>query len=183
MGVKLSEKDGKLYAEGIAPPKWIAEFEERAPWIAGVNAIDESHLQNSDLVELERLKGEIESAVLLFPLGRAELESGQEGTLAQATKNIQSILVDAQGLHGTISFEVVGHSDSTGVEATNLPLSRQRADLILLYLHRAGIKSANLRPRGVGTSQPLRNEETEEGRRLNRSVTFKVAFSPASPVN
>jgi outer membrane protein OmpA-like peptidoglycan-associated protein len=40
-----------------------------------------------------------------------------------------------------------------------------------------------LRPRGVGTTQPLRAEDTEEGRRLNRSVTFKVTFTPTSAVN
>ncbi|MGA8222205.1 MAG: OmpA family protein [Candidatus Acidiferrales bacterium] len=182
-GVKLSEKDGVLHAEGLAGPKWIAQFQEHAPWIAGVHAVDDTHLQNADLVELSRLKTELESAVLLFPLGRAELESGQEGALVQATKNIQGILVDAQRLNGTISLDVIGHSDSTGAEASNLPLSRQRADLIILRLRRAGIKQSDLRPRGVGTSEPLRNEESEEGRRLNRSVTFRVAFSPATPVN
>jgi outer membrane protein OmpA-like peptidoglycan-associated protein len=182
-GVKLSSKDGVLHAEGIAGPKWIAQFQEHAPWIAGVHAVDDSHLLNADLVDLNRLKQELESAVLLFPLGRAELESGQEGALAQAAKNIQGILVAAHGLNGTISLEVIGHSDRTGVEAANLPLSRQRADIIIAYLRRAGIRPADLHPHGVGTSEPLRNEETEEGRRLNRSVTFKVAFSPATPVN
>jgi len=182
-GVKLFEKDGELRAEGIAPPAWIAEFRERAPWIAGVNAVDTSHLQNADLVELNRLKGEIEATVLLFPLGRAELETGQEGALAQALINIQAVFVEAQRLNGTVSLDVIGHSDSTGAEAANLPLSRQRADVILGNLHRAGLKSAALQARGAGTAEPLRPEDSEEGRRYNRSVTFKVAFSPASPVN
>jgi len=45
------------------------------------------------------------------------------------------------------------------------------------------VNPANLRPRGVATSEPLRPENTEAGRRYNRSVTFKVAFSPAPPVH
>ena len=49
----------------------------------------------------------------------------------------------------------------------------------MLSFLRNGIKQVTLRPRGVGTTQPLRNEESEEGRRLNRSVTFKIYFSAA----
>src|ERR1700731_4922580 len=51
-GVRLSNRNGELRAAGVAAPKWIAQFEERAPWIAGVNAIDDSHLENTDRLEL-----------------------------------------------------------------------------------------------------------------------------------
>ena len=182
-GVRLSDKNGELRAEGVAPPKWIAQFQERAPWIAGVNSIDVSHLQNSAHVEFNRLIGALESAALVFPLGRTELEPGQESALAQGEKDIQGLLIQAEQLGGTVTVEIVGHTDSTGVEAANLPLSRQRADHIFDVLRRAGVKPANMRPRGVATSEPLRTEDTEEGRRYNRSVTFKVAFSPAPPVH
>jgi outer membrane protein OmpA-like peptidoglycan-associated protein len=181
--VKLSEKNGVLRAEGAAPSKWIAHFEERAPWIAGVNSIDVSRLQNSDRVAFDRLKSALESVVLVFPLGRTELEPGQEAALAQEEKDLQGLLVEAEHLGGTVAIEIVGHTDSTGMEASNLPLSRQRAHQIFNVLRRAGVKSTNLLPRGVATSEPIRAEDTEEGRRYNRSVTFKVAFSPAPPVH
>ena len=182
-GLRLSQKNGELRAEGVAAPKWIAQFQERAPWIAGVNSIDVSHLQNSDHVEFNRLKGVLESAVLVFPLGRTELEPGQEAALAQYENDFQGLLVQAGHLGGTITVEIIGHTDSTGVEAANLPLSRQRADQIFKVLRRAGVKPTNLRPRGVAASEPLRTEDTEAGCRYNRSVTFKVAFSPAPPVH
>src|ERR1700746_2605980 len=70
-GVTLSEKDGQLHAEGIATPAFISRFEERAPWIPGVTAVDDSHLQNSEQLELNRLRSSLESTVLLFPVGRA----------------------------------------------------------------------------------------------------------------
>ena len=182
-GVRLSEKNGELRAEGVAPSKWIAHFEERAPWIAGVNSIDVSHLQNTDRIEFNRLKSALESAVLVFPLGRTELEPGQEATLGQGEKDLQALIIQAERLGGAVTVDIVGHTDSTGVEAANLPLSRQRADQIFNVLRRSGVQAANLRPRGVATSEPLRTEVTEEGRRYNRSVTFKVAFSPAPPVH
>jgi outer membrane protein OmpA-like peptidoglycan-associated protein len=140
--------------------------------------VDESHLQNSNLQELNALKNTLESTALLFPLGRAELEVGQEINLTQAEKNIRELVAQAGSLHQAVSIELVGHTDITGVEAANLPLSRQRADQIRAALLRNGVRSASLLPRGVGTSQPLRDEGTEEGRRLNRSVTFKITVSP-----
>ena len=182
-GVKLTEKNGELHAEGAAPSQWIALFRERALWIAGVNAVDTAHLENKELIQLRHVQADLESVVLLFPLGRAELESGQDRALARAAEDVGSLLVQASHLNGTISIELVGHTDSTGVEAANVPLSRQRAEIISDMLFRSGIKPATLHARGVATSEPVRTEDTEEGRRLNRSVTFKVAFTPASPVN
>src|ERR1700733_3751194 len=190
-GVTLTAKDGELIPEGSAPQNWIAQLEEKAPWIAGVSRVDESHLQNSNLQQLNTLKSTLESIVLLFPLGRAELDAGQEANLTKAAKNIRDLVAQAAPLHQIVTVDLVGHTDITGVEASNLPLSRQRADQIRAALLRNGIKSATLLPRGVGTSQPLRDEGTEEGRRLNRSVTFRITLSPllaagiagAAPVN
>ncbi len=177
--VKLTAKDGALDAAGAAPQQWITRFEERGPWIAGVSKLNESHLQNSTVQELNSQKSAIESIALLFPLGRAELEPGQEATLAQAEKEIRNLVTQAARLGEAVSVDLIGHTDTTGVEATNLPLSQQRADQIRGSLLRNGVKEVNLRPRGVGTTQPLRSEETEDGRRLNRSVNFKIYFSAA----
>jgi OOP family OmpA-OmpF porin len=177
-GVTLTAKDGELIPEGSAPQNWIAQLEEKGPWIAGVSKVDESHLQNSNLQQLNALKSSLESVVLLFPLGRAELDAGQEGNLTQAERNIRDLVAQAAPLHQSVTVDLVGHTDITGVEAANLPLSRERADQIRAALLRNGVKSASVLPRGVGTSQPLRDESTEEGRRLNRSVTFKITLSP-----
>jgi outer membrane protein OmpA-like peptidoglycan-associated protein len=182
-GVKLSEKNGVLRAEGTASPQFIARLEERAPWIAGINSVDDSRLQNASLVEMNRVRASLESAVLLFPIGRAELEAGQEGALATAQNDVRTLASEASRANGRLMIDIIGHTDVTGVEGTNLVLSKQRADVIFASLVRTGVKPENLQTRGVGTSEPLRNEDTDEGRRLNRSVTFKVAFSPAPPVN
>ena len=177
-GVTLSAKNGELIPEGSAPQNWIAQLEEKAPWIAGVSRVDESHLQNSSLRQLNALRGTLESVVLLFPLGRAELDSGQETNLAQSEKNIRALIAQAVPLRQVVTVELVGHTDITGVEAANLTLSRERADQVRAALLHNGVNSASLLPRGVGTSQPLHDESSEEGRRLNRSVTFKVTLSP-----
>jgi len=182
-GVTLSENRGELRVEGIASPQWISRVQERAPYIAGVASVDTSRLQNSHLLQLNAPKSAIESVILIFPIGRAELEPGQENTITQTQKQIRDIIAQANRLGEQTTVELTGHSDSTGIEGTNMLLSQERADKIRAALIRRGVTSANLHTRGVGTTQPLRPEDTEENRRLNRSVTFKITFTPTSSGN
>jgi outer membrane protein OmpA-like peptidoglycan-associated protein len=176
--VKLQAKQGELLAEGSAPQQWITRLEDRAPLIAGVTGLDESHLVNSNLQQLYTLKNAIESEVLLFPLGSADLEAGQDAKLVEVQTRLRELQSQSDSFHQTPTIELVGHSDTTGIEGTNLVLSQQRAEQIRRFLLKNGVKRDALRSTGVGTTQPLRNEDSEEGRQLNRSVTFKVSFAP-----
>jgi outer membrane protein OmpA-like peptidoglycan-associated protein len=182
-GVTLSMKDGKLIAEGVAPVQWIARLKDRAPMIAGVTDVDITRLQNLNPIFLDRAKTMIESNVFVFPLGKAVPEAGQEAMLASAQREINEALNDAASESVKLQIELIGHTDSTGIEAAKPSLSKQRADAILNLLTRAGVKSSALQPRGVGTSQPLRTDDTDEGRQLNRSVTFRVDIAPAPHTN
>jgi len=182
-GVTLSEHQGKLYVEGTASPQWIASLADRAQLIAGIKSIDVSHLQDSHLLQLKAPQSAIESVFLLFPVGRAELEPGQENTFTQTQKQIRDIVAQAEHLGEQTSIELIGHTDSTGIEGTNQLLGQQRAEQVRARLLRGGVPPANLRLRGVGTTQPLVSGDTEESRRLNRSVTFKITFTPTSAVN
>jgi outer membrane protein OmpA-like peptidoglycan-associated protein len=176
--VKLEAKQGELVAEGSAPQQWITRLEEHATLIPGVTGLDESHLVNSNLQQLFNIKNSVESVVLLFPLGRAEMEPDQDKKITEVETRLRELQSQADTFHQSVNVAVVGHSDTTGIEGTNLVLSQQRAEQIRRLLLRGGIRREVLRPTGVGTTQPLRNEDSEEGRQLNRSVTFKVSFAP-----
>lgn len=172
-GVKLIQHGGILAVTGTASSDWIVGFYERAPLIAGVTSLDTSQLRNREVVSLE-------SAILTFLLGRAELNSGQEEALARVASDLTSIrrYADRTGQKATVS--IVGHTDSSGIEGTNQVLSNQRAAAIAAILISRGIPSDALAPRGVGTTQPVGVDSTGEGRRLNRSVTFRVNLSPVA---
>src|SRR5277367_684428 len=176
--VKLEAKQGELVVDGSAPQQWITKLEDRAPLIPGVTGLDESHLVNSNLQQLFNIKNSVESVVLLFPLGRADLEPDQDQKIAQVETRLRELQTQADTFHQSVNVALVGHSDTTGIEGSNLVLSQQRAEQIRRLLLRNGIKRELLRPTGVGTTQPLRSEDSEEGRQLNRSVTFKVSFAP-----
>jgi outer membrane protein OmpA-like peptidoglycan-associated protein len=170
-GVELTEQAGNLAVSGTAPSQWIVELQERAPMIPGVSHVDDSQLRNAEIVSLQAI-------VLTFPVGRAELDPGQGAAITQVEEDLRAIRNYAVRTNRQATVSIIGHTDSTGVEGTNQVLSKQRAATIATLLARVGVPADALAPRGVGTTQPLRAEDTEEGRRLNRSVTFTVTLAP-----
>jgi outer membrane protein OmpA-like peptidoglycan-associated protein len=65
---------------------------------------------------------------------------------------------------------IEGHTDASGGDAQNLPLSQHRADAVKAYLVNAGITADRLIAKGFGSSQPLAGNETSTGRAQNRRV-------------
>jgi outer membrane protein OmpA-like peptidoglycan-associated protein len=70
--------------------------------------------------------------------------------------------------HARIS--IVGHTDSTGSDAVNNPLSFERAQSVRDYLVSRGVPSANVQTEGRGEREPVADNNTESGRARNRRV-------------
>ena len=74
-------------------------------------------------------------------------------------------------------IEIRGHTDSlnsTGDPNYNLKLSQRRADAVKQALVRKGIAANRIQTLGYGEKQPIADNNTEEGRALNRRTEFKV---------
>lgn len=69
---------------------------------------------------------------------------------------------------------VKGHTDNVGSEEFNLELSRQRALEVVRYLRGRGVDGSKLSYEYYGMTHPLTDNDTEEGRRLNRRVEFEI---------
>jgi outer membrane protein OmpA-like peptidoglycan-associated protein len=70
--------------------------------------------------------------------------------------------------------DVLGHTDSTGTDASNQTLSEQRASTVAGYLSSKGVQSARLATKGYGESQPRATNTTDEGRASNRRVEIRL---------
>ena len=70
--------------------------------------------------------------------------------------------------------EVQGHTDDIGSDASNLALSQDRADSVLAYLVSSGVDAERLTAVGYGETVPVADNETPEGRQINRRVVFEV---------
>lgn len=76
----------------------------------------------------------------------------------------------AQGLDATMHVRVVGHTDSTGSDAVNDPLSVERARSVREYLASKGVASQRVEISGEGARQPIADNATADGRSRNRRV-------------
>ncbi len=65
---------------------------------------------------------------------------------------------------------IEGHTDSEGDGATNLQLSKQRAETLRSYFVEKGIKADRIITEGYGESRPVETNDTAEGRKQNRRV-------------
>ncbi len=72
----------------------------------------------------------------------------------------------------TLTYEVQGHTDSTGTPESNQTLSERRAQAIVDKLVSLGIDASRLSAVGKGQYSPIADNSTEEGRAKNRRVVF-----------
>jgi outer membrane protein OmpA-like peptidoglycan-associated protein len=69
-----------------------------------------------------------------------------------------------------------GHTDDVGSDATNLTLSKNRADAVANYLITKGITPLRISSAGYGETKPVDDNKTAAGRTRNRRVELKVEF-------
>lgn len=69
---------------------------------------------------------------------------------------------------------VEGHTDNVGTPAYNLSLSQRRALAVQQYLLKKGVTEGRVSSVGFGQSQPIADNESEDGRAQNRRVTFVI---------
>jgi len=97
---------------------------------------------------------------------------------ANIKPNLQPILDQfAQGLSSQPNTEIriVGHTDSTGSDAINNPLSINRAASARDYLASRGVDSRRIQIDGRGSHEPIADNTTEAGRAKNRRIEIYLA--------
>ena len=118
-----------------------------------------------------RLKLDIPSDVS-FATGRADINSSFAPVLNQFATSLN------QNPGTTIS--IIGHTDSTGSDAINNPLSVQRANATRDYLVSRGVSTQRIGTDGRGSRDPVADNSTQGGRDKNRRVEIYVTEQVAA---
>ena len=148
---RMAGQMDELYAVAAEARKEVAAVSER------VSALDDYDVQETVAVNFR-----VNSAVL-SPEAKHQLD-----TLAEKTMNARGYVI-----------EVAGHTDSTGSEAKNFRLSRERAESVIQYLavnHKIPLRRF-ITPMGYGKTEAVADNTTAAGRAQNRRVEVKMLLN------
>ena len=152
------DKDG-VCSEWVATKKLQKEFEsvctgiDRCPDEPG----DDGH--GCPKKAVEKLDG------VTFKSGKATLESNAKKIL----QNVAKKLVEEDS-YKDLKIVIQGHTDNVGKEKTNQKLSENRAKEVMKVLTKAGVKKDRIKAIGMGSSCPVDDNSTADGREMNRRI-------------
>jgi outer membrane protein OmpA-like peptidoglycan-associated protein len=98
-----------------------------------------------------------------------EFETGSANIKAASYKLLDEIFESAVVAEG-LKIGVYGHTDNSGSDAVNMPLSDKRADAVKAYLLKKGLSQSRVEAKGFGSSKPIADNNTEAGKSKNRRV-------------
>lgn len=90
-----------------------------------------------------------------------------------ALNDVANVLREG-GTSNQLALVIHGHTDNTGTDAINNPLSQNRASSVLSYLSSQGISSSRMTARGYGSTSPIADNSSAAGREQNRRVEITV---------
>ena len=103
---------------------------------------------------------------ITFPINSYQIQPQFKATLDQVAQTLAS--------YPSTLIDVYGHTDPSGGDAINIPLSQNRAHSVASYLVQRGVNSARIATQGFGSSQPIADNSTEAGRAANRRVEIRI---------
>lgn len=100
---------------------------------------------------------------ILFATNKADLNIDAKNSLAKFATVLNN--------NADCDIAIIGHTDNTGSDAINQPLSVKRATSVSDYLKSCGVKTGQIKSvEGQGSGNPVADNSTAEGRKQNRRV-------------
>lgn len=105
-----------------------------------------------------------------FAVGRSDIQGNFATVLDRFAEGLRN--------NPNTDVRIIGHTDNTGSDAINNPLSVDRANSTRNYLTARGVSGARIQTEGQGSYQPIASNNTAEGRSRNRRVEIFVGERP-----
>jgi outer membrane protein OmpA-like peptidoglycan-associated protein len=109
----------------------------------------------------------VNMADVLFETGKYALSTEAQLKLAKLSGIIQA--------HPGLNLAIEGYTDTTGAADFNMKLSQQRADTVRQFLVAQGLSADAITSKGLGEADPIADNSTAAGRKLNRRVEIIVS--------
>jgi outer membrane protein OmpA-like peptidoglycan-associated protein len=108
--------------------------------------------------------GKFVTHAITFDVNKSTIKPESMGFLNSLLKFLQD--------NKALKLEIDGHTDSDGDDASNQKLSEARANAVKTFLVSAGIDASRLTVKGFGETKPVADNNTLEGKAMNRRVEF-----------
>lgn len=105
-----------------------------------------------------------------FAVGRSDIQSNFAPVLDRFAEGLRN--------NPNTDVRIIGHTDNTGSDAVNNPLSLDRAASTRNYLTGRGIDGRRISIEGMGERQPIATNDSAQGRSRNRRVEIYVGERP-----
>ena len=109
----------------------------------------------------------VNMADVLFDFGKYDLKPDAQIKLAKLAGIIQA--------HPGLNLAIEGHTDNIGTDEANMKLSEQRGDTVRDFLVQQGLGADTVTAVGLGKTEPVADNNTNEGRQKNRRVEIIVS--------
>ena len=103
---------------------------------------------------------------ILFAKNSSNLTSAAQTNIAELAATLKK--------YGDTNVLIEGHTDNTGTDAINDPLSQRRAQAVANYAQGQGVEASRFQTQGYGSHQPIADNSTEAGRTANRRVEVAI---------
>ena len=113
------------------------------------------------------------TTVKMLSLPNVQFEKNKTKLLSSSLSDLNS-LADYLLQNKEINAEIIGHTDSDGDATANKELSQSRAEEVKRYIVSLGVQESRIKATGKGESEPRTENETAEGRAMNRRVEVKL---------
>ncbi|HLO45505.1 MAG TPA: OmpA family protein [Leadbetterella sp.] len=108
-----------------------------------------------------------------FKLDKVYFEIGESKVLPESFEQLDNLVAYLKD-NATLKIQIEGHTDNQGDPKANKKLSLERAYNVREYLVSKGISGNRIKFVGLGDTQPVSANDTEENRKLNRRVEYKI---------
>jgi outer membrane protein OmpA-like peptidoglycan-associated protein len=129
--------------------------------------------QGGFLYNLARYLGSSDPAPKTFTFDNLNFESGGT-TLTAASGATVTDLTRVLNAYPSAQVKLLGYTDTTGDPAANTALSLARANTVADLLAKGGVAASRVTTEGMGSTNPVASNDTEEGRARNRRIELTV---------
>lgn len=157
-----------------------------AAWGAGIGAVVGGgagaiigNKMDKQKAELEKINGAQVESINNGQAIKVTFESGilfatSSSTLNAASQSSLNSFATSLKNNPDTDVQIFGHTDSTGSDKVNNPLSENRAKAVYTFIQGKGVVGSRMTFQGMGSTQPVADNATTVGKAQNRRVEIYI---------